>query len=453
MEVISKIPSGEVGHTVIHGNPKNRIVNYGEKSIEVASSYFQHGLLGLTSYSTKRQYKLSTADSLLSNNNVNVSHRIFGGQCVASYSVGDYICCLVVKLDRQELHLVDPHSLQTISSLEIERTKIPQNFTDPKELAKITGVYAYTDRDNNVIVAGADGRVKCYNITEGSIILKKDINYHLPDMKFTAVIPDFNGNMWFTTRNGIVGIKNSKLNDINYVTLTNESIEKSFSINKHNVAYVVTDKALYALTYNDNRIKILWTFHYNLLNKISSEGIFKGSGTTPLLIGSELVVIADNAEPTYNVLFIDQRTGQLLSKFNTPFPLTQCSLLAYDENPVITVNNAGYGTFMNVHVNRNLPQPGVALIDRYQGIRWVNNDIIPATGLPLYCVHHDLVLLYTLDNNRIWSLTALSGISGELVYNIPIGYGPSYDNHWSPILINDLGNIMIETLTGLISIT
>lgn len=451
MEVISKIPSGEVQHTIHHTNANNRTINYAEKSIELASPYFKHGLLGLTPYSTKRQYKLSVADRLLSteNSDVHISYRMFNGQCVASYSIGNYICCLVVKLDRQELHILDPYTLRTISHIEISHSDVVlSNFVNPKELAKIRGVYVYTDRNSNIITAGSNGHIQHYSVNNGFISLVKDIDYILPDKQFTAIMPDFEDKMWFTTHEGIIGV-----NSANYITLNNQTIEKSLSINKDNVVFVVSDRALYAVTYNNNRIKILWTLYYESSSDISSKAIFKGSGTTPLLIGSELVVIADNASPTYNILFVDQKTGHLLSKVNTPFSLTQCSLVAYDDNSVITVNNAGYGTFMNVHVNGNLPFPGIALIDRHQGIKWVNNDIIPATALPLYCVYNDLILLYTLNKDKIWSFTALSGISGEVIYDIPIGYGPLYDNHWSPILINDLGHIMIGTLTGLISIT
>ena len=476
MELIRKIPSGEVDHTPQrYGHIKNRKVNLGEKSIEMASSYFKQGLLGLTTYSSKRQYKLSVADRLLSSNTVDVKRRTFGGQCVASYSVGDYMYCLVVKLDQRqngklthELHLVDPYSLDTISYVEVQSSDFPKNFTDPRQLARVTGVYAYTDRYNNVVVSGSNGHVRWYNTANGSISLLRDMVLH--DKKLTAVMPDFNGNVWFTTRDGVVGV-----NYANRIVLGDETIEKSFSINKDGVAYVVSDKALYAISYNDGSIRIIWRFNYDLSQsnmdkspsatkrslikardlrrtELITEAIFKGSGTTPLLIGSELVVIADNATPTYNILFISQKTGELLSKVKTPFSLTQCSLVAYNDKSVITVNNSGYGTFINVNLNGNLPQPGVALVDIDLGIIWVNNTVIPSTALPLYCVHNDLLLLYTMNSDRIWSLTSLSGNSGDTVYNVPVGYGPEYDNHWSPILINDLGQIMIGTLTGLITI-
>ena len=456
MELIGEIPSGEVDHTLQrYGSIKNRKVNIGEKSIEMASPYFKQGLLGLTTYSSKRQYKLSVADRLLRHDNVDVNHRKFGGQCVASYSVGEYMYCMVFKQSgrlKQELHLVDPYALNTISYTEVESTAFPENFTDPRELAKVTGVYTYTDRHGKIIISGSNGHVRWYGTADGIISLLAD--YHLQDMKFTAVIPDFNGNMWFTTRDGTVGVNCG--NRYDYMVLQGETIEKSFSINKDGVAYVVSDKALYAISYNNGEIKIKWRFHYDLpqsdIDGSHSEAIFKGSGTTPLLIGSELVVIADNSTPTYNILFVDQKTGELLSKVNTPFSLTQCSLVAYEDKSVITVNNSGYGTFINFHVKGSSPQPGVALVDIDLGIRWVNNTVIPSTALPLYCVHNDLLLLYTMNSDRIWSLTSLSGSSGDVIYNVPVGYGPDYDSHWSPILINDLGHIMIGTLTGLITI-
>jgi len=441
MEVIGRIPSGEVNHTIYHGN-KKIFINNTSMPIEVASPYFKEGLLGPTTYSTKRHYKFLSVSNPYK---IETSYKSFGGQCVASYTIGDYLCCLIIKLEGKELHIVNPYSLQTITSVIIEKHTFGDiNFNDPRQLSKITGVYAYVDRNDNITIAGTDGKIRQYSVNKYGEILKGEKDYKLPDKKFTAILPDFDGNIWFTTRNGIIGV-----ND-NYITLNNQTIEKSFSINSDNVVYVLSNEALYALIYKENRIKILWSFRYN--NNSSESAIFKGSGTTPVLLGSKLVVIADSDQPTYNILFISQKTGQLISKFNTPFKLTQCSLVAYDENSVITVNNSGYNTFINIHVNKNLPEPGIARFHVTDGIKWINNYVIPSTALPLYCVPNDLLLLYTLNSNRIWSLTALSGDSGDVIYDIPIGYGPSYDNHWSPILFNDFSHVIIGTLTGLVLI-
>lgn len=116
-----------------------------------------------------------------------------------------------------------------------------------------------------------------------------------------------------------------------------------------------------------------------------ADNLYLGSGTTPVLTQDRPAVIADNDQPYFNVLFIEQDSGQIVSKVPTNFPLTQCGIVVKNESSVICVNNAGCGTFLNVHLNGNIPQPGIALLHVTEGVKWTNNEII-STCLPLHCV-------------------------------------------------------------------
>jgi len=463
----------------LYGESHSHIVEYFEnynfkdseymsRDVEYISKYFNNGMLGSTTYSTKRNYDRCIIDKILDETYeyVRVNTRSFscggvGGQCITSYPIknSNYMCTMVVYFDRCELHILEIKTLNSVSFIKLPTSVVSiDKIINSKNLSKITGVYTFMDPKNNFIIGGSDGHIRqitpIYNINNIPLLyITKDIDLtlYIDDKQIVGILPDFSGRIWFTTRSGAIYILE---NDIcQYIKFEDQLIEKSFSINRYNICFILTTKLLYAMQY-DKEFKILWTcdIYSNIINKESNvSSLYIGSGTTPVLIGDLYVVLADNDVP-FSVLFIDQKTGVLLYKVKTSFNLTQCSLVVRDESSVIIVNNENYNNFMNIHVLGNTPSAGVALIKIHEGVKWCNINVIPSTCLPLYSVPNDVVILYTLENKNNWYLTVLSGNDGNILYKILIGSGLAFDNHWCPILCDQLGCIIIGTINGIIRI-
>src|SRR5690606_31179671 len=116
------------------------------------------------------------------------------------------------------------------------------------------------------------------------------------------------GNYWFATRYGRVGLVTPE-HEVETRQLAGEEIQNSFSIAPDGT-YVVTDHALYRFQRDPGRPpKVAWREVYDRGTRRKVGQINQGSGTTPTLLGDDLVAIADNAEPKMNVL-VYRRTGQ-----------------------------------------------------------------------------------------------------------------------------------------------
>lgn len=98
-----------------------------------------------------------------------------------------------------------------------------------------------------------------------SLILDKDVDLNLSKDKIVSILPDFNERMWFVTRNATVGIMDKHI----YLN-SGQVVEKAFSINNKNIVFIITNEALYALSYDgsagvyDVGTEVGFTIHWKL---------------------------------------------------------------------------------------------------------------------------------------------------------------------------------------------
>ncbi len=93
--------------------------------------------------------------------------------------------------------------------------------------------------------------------------------------------------------------------------------------------------------------QVRWAAAYDRGTRQKPGQLSQGSGTTPTLIGKDLVAITDNAEPRMNVLFY-KRDGNARNRLLCKAPVfaagasaTENSLVAAGHS-VIVENNYGY---------------------------------------------------------------------------------------------------------------
>jgi hypothetical protein len=279
----------------------------------------------------------------------------------------------------------------------------------------ILGVKLLNDRIENekVFTVNLRDQINAGNLVDESLHEKDRLNL------LTALMPDMDGNIWFTSRHGIVGLvhKDKLAADgqmkiyASYIGLqgtmekikthfpkdfeeysnlenfkqqdsptemidkfksifieseeTREEIQNSFSVGSDGV-YIVSNYALYKLRFNEEKETIemdpKWekNFREGVLiyandHKIKPGQLSAGSGTTPTLTDDRFVTICDNDSGSVNMCVFSQETGDLVFKHKL-FPETGGAV----ENSVVAYKNSIIvgNTYGYTDVFKENPTPG-----------------------------------------------------------------------------------------------
>jgi hypothetical protein len=318
-----------------------------------------------------------------------------------------------------------------------------------------------------------------------------------------SVLPDAQGRLWFTT-SGVVVDKQTEwtvtspalvgtlvfegTNQCTVKTLTlappttptNESISKSFAVDPVGAAqgqggvFIVSDYAMYRFdAAADGTPQITWREEYDRGAPPPKPGqIQVGSGTTPTLMGTDFVTIADNANPIDVVVY--RRAAQVQgSRLVCPVPVfekdasaTENSLIATNQS-IIVENNYGY-TGPQATLFNGATTPGITRIDLnadQSGCNtvWTNNrESIPSVVSQM-SLANGLIYTYTKDADSCtlpgpcftaaWYLTAIDFATGATVFKRLGGTGIFYNNHYSGVYLGpDQKTAYVGVIGGLIAI-
>ena len=400
-----------------------------------------------------------------------------GGECpTINFDSKGRIIAVCVRDRRPSLVLLDPNSLTLL-----DRHALPRRRTPLLRLRKMMqdtsgGAYFYLDERDRAVVGTADGTIDVIGVAETpegprfalqesidvrSFLVREDGTLD----KITAVLPDYQGNYWFSTRYGRVGTVTQKGRAVHVVALPGEQLQNAFSISMDGV-YVVSDHALYRFEIADSGApKLVWRERYDRGSRIKIGQINQGSGTTPTLLGDDYVAIADNAEPRMNVL-VYRRHGETgkrqvckLPVFEPGQSATENTLIGYGRSLVVE-NNAGYDIFRTMSRGRT-SAPGIARIDlREDGtgcdLVWQSSEISQTT-VPKLSTENGLIYLYTKRpnaprNGDAFYFTAIDFATGRTVYRVLTGTGMRFDNNWAAISLAPDGSAYVGVLNGLIRV-
>ena len=164
------------------------------------------------------------------------------------------------------------------------------------------GGYFYLDHRDRAVLSTNDRHVLEVAIASGpSFVTTRDVDLSqelASNDGIISVLPDWRGRFWFVTRRGVVGTIDRGSGEVKLRPLSGEGISNSFSVDETGGVFIVSDRALYRFDAGPNGgPTITWRIVY------PNSGIHKpsqsdaGSGTTPDLMGNELVAITDNADP------------------------------------------------------------------------------------------------------------------------------------------------------------
>jgi hypothetical protein len=327
--------------------------------------------------------------------------------------------------------------------------------------------YFYLNNNDQMVVPTTNKHIYQFVVVENKFVLQTD--YDLTSLEdpchLASVMPDWNGNLWFVTTEGVAGIVKGA-GSIEVIQLTHtdsgtevkEAIDNSFAVDETGGVFVVTDYAIYRLEANESKQpKIIWREEYDRGTQKKPGQFAQGSGTTPTLISDDFLAITDNAEPRMNVLVYkrkqDAEGERLVCKvpvFRENASATENSLIAW-HNSIIVENNYGYTKVLDF-VGK-LSEPGMTRIDFYPDgnydVVWESDIVVPSL-ISKYSSGNSTIYTYTKQLDG-WYLTLLDMNSGAVKFQTKTG-GDEYwfNNHYSGIAIGPDGSAYIPCAGGII---
>jgi len=406
-------------------------------------------------------------------NNLKVRSAWYGvSECATiAFDSRDRLVGLCGDLSGFKLRLIDPTTLKTIgpdlktSSRNLLTLQNP--FTDI-----CGGTYFALDGDDIAYVLTTAKQVWKVKVNEGGFtkLGMYDASAAMPaEDCMVATLPDWNGNIFFVTQQGRVGVIDRVTGAIKTMKFPDgEGIFNSIAGDESGAIYIVTDHKFYAVEADSSgQPQIRWAETYDRGIQQKPGQLSQGSGTTPTVIGDDLVVITDNAEPRMNVLFY-RRTGSDAGRLLCSVPVFNAGAsntdnsLAYaggvpgGPRSVIVENNYGYAGFQSTMLG-NTTAGGVAKVsinpDNTCQVDWTN-PIVSPTPVPKVSLGNGLIYLYAKPKSNLlddsWYLAALDVRTGATRWMQKTGNGIQWNNHYASIYLGPDGAAYMPTLTGMI---
>ena len=367
------------------------------------------------------------------------------------------------------LTLLDPQTLETLATHDLPQRVIPPGRSP---FTTSGGAYFYLDHRDRAVVAV---RRRIYVIalrgtaTEPRWVRVRtyDLERVVPrDDQLNSAIPDWSGRLWFVSRShGIVGVLNRRTGKVLGSLRTGEPIGNSFAVDDTGGVFVVTDGALYRFDVTRRGApRASWRVRYRNTGVVKPGQFDPGSGTTPTLMGSRYVSIADNADPMNVVVY---RRARRLSRgrrlvcehpvFRRGAGATDNSLIGAGRSMIVE-NNYGYAPPPEATEMGRTTAPGIERVDIDRDGRgchtvWRSPEISPST-VPKLSLANGLVYAYTKPPGTpdAWYLTALDFHTGRTVWRRLTGTGLFFNVHYAGLAISPRGVLYTGVLGGTVAV-
>ncbi len=367
-----------------------------------------------------------------------------------------------------KMRLIDPTTLTTIGADYTTSTRNLLTLQNP--FSDICGG-TYFSLSNDDVASVLTVKKEILRLRVGPTGFTKidsfDASASMPaDDCMVATLPDWNGNIFFATQRGRVGFIDPDTGAIKTLDL-GEGIFNSVAGDESGAIYLVTTHRLVAVEAGaDGTPVVRWSETYDRGSVTKPGQLSQGSGTTPTLIGKNLVVITDNADPQMNVIFY-QRNGKRPNREICKVPVfdpgtsnTENSLVyagsVDGRHSVIVENNYGYAGVQTTMFGKTT-SPGLAKVDLHDdgtcSVAWTNPLSAP-TSVPKVSLGNGLLYAYTkaasnpLDDS--WYFTAFDVRTGATKWKQRTGNGTQWNNHYAAIYLGPDGAAYMPTLAGLI---
>ena len=353
------------------------------------------------------------------------------------------------------LHVLDPVTMRPLETLDLPDRE--ESDKQPWE-DLCGGAYFFLDAQARAVVATTDRRLLTVDSEGLETIDEVDLNDVVPDDDcLVALLPDWDGNTWYVTQDGRVGVAGGA----DPMDLEGE-IANSIASDDAGV-YLVTTEAFYKVALDEQaQPVVLWEAGYDNGDSKKPGQLSAGSGTTPTVLPSGLVAITDNADPQMHVQFYDTTDGSLVCEaavFGKGESASDNSLVAVGDASVVVENNYGYRAPWSTLLGR-ATTGGLARVDADPdtgecSVGWRSDEVAP-TSVAKVSLATGLVYAYTTRESwwgvSSWYLTAIDARTGETAFSVRTGTGVLFNNHYSAVTLGPDGAAYIPTLGGMVRV-
>ncbi|WP_354561220.1 MULTISPECIES: hypothetical protein [unclassified Rhodococcus (in: high G+C Gram-positive bacteria)] len=224
--------------------------------------------------------------------------------------------CTAIVDQRPIVHLIDTTVFGTGATASVANLALPKG-------SLLGGVYAYLDNADRLVAVGGDRmlvRIGHHRTPLGtwelSIDQSVDLTAAIPDGdNVTGLVPDWEGNIWFATGGGRVGIVGDADTVRTLQLPPGEHVANSISSSTSGIA-VATTHALYQLSADDVAPEIDWRAPYDRGSARKPGQLSWGTGSTPTYFGpttgADYLTIVDSADAQVALQVYRASTGELV---------------------------------------------------------------------------------------------------------------------------------------------
>jgi hypothetical protein len=399
-------------------------------------------------------------------NDLQVRQKSYGvSECATmAFDSRDRIVGLCGGLEGFRLRLIDPTTLAQIATMQTSTRNLlslDNPFTD-----LCGGTYFYLDASDRAYLLTTTKQIWEVQVTATGFqkLRSFDLAADVPgDDCVIATMPDWSGRIFFATQQGRVGVVDPTTGAVKTMQFPGEGIFNSVAGDETGAIYLVTTHRLAAVAADASGAPVVrWSTPYDRGTVQKPGQLSQGSGTTPTLIGDDVVAITDNADPRMHVQFY-RRSGPDAGRLICQVPVfaagasaTENSLAAGDGTSVLVENNYGYQGVQATMLGHT-SSPGVAKVvlhdDGSCDVAWTNPVVAP-TSVPKVSWGNGLLYVYAKPKSWLlddsWSFTAIDVRTGRTVWQQRTGNGLPWNNHYAAIYLGPDGAAYMPTLAGLI---
>ncbi len=362
------------------------------------------------------------------------------------------------------LTLIEPGTLRTLATLDLPKEH--ESGTDFRP----SGTYFYQDEQYRTIIGTAERSiwVVSHDASSFTVDAKIDLLSVIPTGdKIEALQPDFSGRVWFTSAKGAVGTVDLTTGKILgwYHMPTGERIVNGHSADETGGVFIASSAAMYRFDADAAGAPVVtWQEPYDAGTRQKPGQVDIGTGTTPTVMGSDYVTIADNADPQMHVLVYRRAKTVTGSRLACSVPVygpyqgdTENSLVATDRS-IVVENNYGYAS-PDVTKDGHTTTAGLTRIDIDASgachIAWNSEQVSIPTVVTKMSVANGLIYSYTkpyLDSGiDAWYFTAIDFRTGQVKWSQLAGTGILYNNHYAPVYLGPDGTLYSGVLGGIVA--
>ncbi len=427
-------------------------------------------------------------------NATTVSTWTYGALCAAQeFDTAGHLFTVCGSLSGFMLQALDPQTGEVIARQQLPNRVSTQQAQFTLDLQLIYndtsgGAYFFLDDQERVVLVDADQNLRVFRLTGNTFT--EDASYplvsHLSERDcfdlntnpfpsghcdvVTSVMPDWSGRYWWVSRRGIVGTVDPVTGQVSTTQLPGEEIENSVAVDSDGV-YVLSDHAQYMMTADPSGTPTVeWREEYDHSGGIRPGQVSLGSGTTPTLVGSDLLAIADGADPVRVVIMkrgasiTGPRTMCTMPVFNPGASAAENSLTTDGDGTAVVVQNTyGYSNPNSLPYGATSPG-GVTKIEIDRGsdtcnVAWTNPTPIPSSTMKL---SRGAGLIYGYSKRGdsagrdVWYWTAIDWRTGATVYQVLAGatqgLTSGLNSNWGVVSIGPDGTAYMGILDGLLKI-